>query len=172
MFGKLKINCKMFLFKKEIQTFLFKYYDDKYKTVWGELMSRPKEYFRGDELEKAIDWYKRYEDRAKWDVDAEIEGTWTESGEPVILRGEIIDARKGFLKKKKLTIKLDKKPRWLAESIIHIGKPGSKKKHADVAAEDIFLHVAEISKRTKRKRKTYYIYRGDTVIRRRRRKRR
>ncbi|MFX0089409.1 MAG: hypothetical protein ACFE7S_05875, partial [Candidatus Hodarchaeota archaeon] len=108
----------------------------------------------------------------KWDVDAEIEGTWTESGEPVVLRGEIIDARKGFLRKKKLTIKLDKKPRWLAESIIHIGKPGSKKKHADVAAEDIFLHVDEIGKTRRRKRRTYYIYRGDQVIRRRRRRRR
>ncbi|MHA1835409.1 MAG: hypothetical protein ACTSYQ_00515, partial [Candidatus Odinarchaeia archaeon] len=56
-------------------------------------------------------------------------------------RGKVLDVEKGLFKKEKIIVRLSRKPAWLNERIITIGKPKSDKDDADIAAEEIYLKL-------------------------------
>ncbi len=102
-------------------------------------MSEPKRYFKGDDLDKAIDWLKEYIQSS--DVTAEVEGTLLETGARVSFSGLVIEAESGFGKTDKVVVRLDKKPRWTSEQMLAIGKPDVDKKDAEVAVEEVFFRL-------------------------------
>jgi len=102
-------------------------------------MSEPKRYFKGDDLDKAIEWLKEYIQSS--DVTAEVEGTLLETGARVSFSGLVIDAESGFGKTDKVVVRLDKKPRWTSEQMVAIGKPDVKKEDAEIATEEVFFRL-------------------------------
>ena len=102
-------------------------------------MSEPKRYFKGDDLDKAIDWLK--ENIQSADVTVEVEGTLLETGAKVSFSGLVIDAENGFGKTDKVIVRLDKKPRWTSEQMVAIGKPDVKKNDAEIATEEVFFRL-------------------------------
>ncbi len=125
-------------------------------------MSEPKRYFKGDDLDKAIDWLKEYIQSS--DVTAEVEGTLLETGARVSFSGLVIEAESGFGKADKVVVRLDKKPRWTSEQMLAIGKPDVDKDDAEVAVEEVFFrlktksdHAARrVSHEPERRRRTTY----------------
>jgi hypothetical protein len=106
-------------------------------------LSEAKQYFKGDDMDKAVDWVK---ERLKTsDIVVDIEGTHIESGARVSASGLVIEAESGFGKPDILVVRLDKKVRWSAEQMLSIGKPDSDKDDADVGAEEIFLKIKKHS---------------------------
>jgi len=112
-------------------------------------LSEPEQYFRGKDLDKAIEWIKRYKDKAE--ITIEVEGKTTESGEHVSFRGKVLDVESGLFRKEKIIVRLSRKPAWLNERILSIGKPRSDKGDADIAADEIFLKLR--TRRTTRTRR-------------------
>ncbi|NWF96506.1 MAG: hypothetical protein HXY34_10245 [Candidatus Thorarchaeota archaeon] len=112
-------------------------------------MSEPKQYFRGEDLGKAVEWLKKHMQSA--DVIAEIEGTLVDTGAQVSCSGLVIQAEDGFGKPESLVIRLDKKPRWTSEQMISIGKPNAGK-GIDVAAKELFMVVKARGQHEERRR--------------------
>lgn len=121
-------------------------------------MSEPEQYFRGKDLDKAIEWIKQYKDKS--DIGIEVEGTITDTGEHVSFKGKVLDVESGILRKEKIIVRLSRKPSWLNERIVSIGKPKSSKKDADIAADEIYLKLrprrTSTRRRYYRRRRPYY----------------
>lgn len=108
-------------------------------------MSEPKQYFKGNDIDKAVDWVKQYLKTSEITVD--IEGTHIESGSRVSASGLVIEAESGFGKPDTIVVRLDKKVRWSTEQMLSIGKPDSDKDDADIAAEEIYLRIKKKGER-------------------------
>jgi len=101
-------------------------------------LSQPKQYFKGQDLDKAVDWLKKH--MQSGDVIAEIEGKHIETGADVSCSGLVIQAESGFGKPDTLVLRLDKNEPWTSEKMISIGKPNASG-NISVAAQEIFLTV-------------------------------
>ena len=102
-------------------------------------LSQAKQYFKGEEMDKAVEWVKQYLKTS--DIVATIEGTHIESGSKVSTSGIVIEAESGFNKPDVIVVRLDKKVKFTDEQMLSVGKPKSDKDDADIAAEEIFLTI-------------------------------